>query len=238
MPSLGTRSRVANHRPKRGKDTDVYIARLPEGDRTKPTDQILVVATGGAAKAATSVSLDSALTGPIEKGQYLCFYDSTGKETLARVSATANTGATSLTVDALDEAIAVGAEAEFPAYLWDRTDASIDRSYSLSAVTTFNTGDGRDGTITGNEKNFTLPGLHYHYNAAYKTALEAANEGAEVWAARVVAAPNSAFQSGDIVEGAAVVTAAPSASSQDGQVTADLTLAFLGVVTETAPSPT
>ena len=240
MPQL-YRSRVANHAPTRGKETDVFIALLPIGERRAPTDQQLIVSTGGAAKGATSIPLTGALTGDIEEDQYLCFADANGKEYLALLSSKADgtdTPVSALPVVALGEAIPAGAVAEFPPYLWDRTAADVDRSYSLNSVTTFNTGDSRDGVITGNEKNITLPGLYFFYNAAYKTAKLAADSGRELWVTRLIRKPNDNYQSGDKTEGAAVVTAAPSPSSQDGQVGADLTLAFVGPNTESDAIPT
>lgn len=206
-----------------------------------PASGLTVVAVasvaGSAAKGATTITLSSALTGDINPDQYLCFADSDGIERLARVTAKASVGATALTVAPLDQAIGGGAAAEFPPYLWDRTDASIDRSYSNSSVTTYNTGEDRDGVPSGAEKNITVPGLYYHYNAAYQTAYRAANTGSYIHVRVIDPVPNDDFRQGRATNSRALVTSAPSAAPQDGQVSADLNIAFMGAVVETDPIP-
>lgn len=245
MPALTpnrTNGRIANHAPVRGGESNVYLARLPVGIRRPPKDLILVVGVGGAAKGTTSIPLATAITATADEvlpqaGQYLMFVDADGIERLVELAQTVQPGDDALTVVALSEPIAAEMESEFPTYLWDRTAADIDRSYSLSSVTTFNTGDSRDGVVTGNEKGLTVPGLYYFQNAAYKTALAAADEGRECWVYREIRRPSDAYKQGDVTQGAAVVTAAPSPSAVDGQVGADLTFAFVGAVEETDAIP-
>lgn len=242
LPPIRTNGRIANHAPVRGGESNVYLARLPLGIRRPPKDLILVVGAAGAAKGATTIPLTAAITADPDDvlpqaGQYLMFVDADGIERICKLSATVQPGDDDLTVTPLPEPIAAEMESEYPTYLWDRTAADVDRSYSLSSVTTFNTGDSRDGVITGNEKGLTVPGLYYFQNAAYKTALAAADEGRECWVFREMRRPSDAYKQGDVIQAAAVVTAAPSASPVDGQVSADLTFAYVGAVQETDAIP-
>ena len=232
------RSRIVQtHAPTLGRRSDVFIARLPNGVRAKPADQTLTVATGGAAKGNTTITLSAAINTTIAAGQYLCFANSDGAEFIAQVTALVQSG-TSLPVAPLPEAIPAGAVAEFPTYLWDRTAADLERSYNRATFATFNTGGDEDAVVTGASRTLSLPGLYYFKNAAYLTALKAANDGAELWVRRELPPPSPAYQLGAVIEGPASVTAAPTASPVDGNVSADLTLAFNGSPTETDPVPT
>lgn len=216
---------AAGHAPVLGRNTDVFLALLPSGVRTAPVQQAFTVATGGMAAAATTITVDQTIATLIPAGQYLLFTNTTtGAEYLAKVSTNTNSGS-SLAVVALAEAIPAGAVASFPAYLWDRAAADVDRAYRQSNFQTFNTGGDRDGVSVGADKGFTAPGIWYPKNAGYLTALHAAENGLDVWVQRIV---------GDsITEGPCGVTAAPSASPVDGNVSADLTFEFRGKATET-----
>lgn len=191
-------------------------------------------AVSGAAitKGLTTLTLAEPLTGQINPGQFLCFADKDDIERLVEVTAKADVGATSLTVRALDEAIAGGSQAEFPPYLWDRTEASVNRSYTDQTAVTFNTGGSPDGTPDQIEKSFSLPGLAYHYNAAYQTALKAADDQKFVYIRAVYPAPNSAFKNGGITQGRALVSSANGASPASGFRSADLEINMRGVVQE------
>jgi hypothetical protein len=187
-----------NHVPTLGKNVQVYVARLGKGvPLSAIVDQTLVVATGGAAKGATSLPITTALTGKIFKGQYLCFADENDIEHLALLTADANVNATSLAVKSLDEAIPAAAAAEFPAYLWDRTDASLDESYANSKSLTFNTGGAQNAVPTTIDRKISLPGEFWHYNAAFRTAAAVADAQEYVYVKRVEPAPNANFTSGD-----------------------------------------
>lgn len=232
--------RTAKHAPTRGKDVDLRVALLSPGDRIKPygdsIESITVSNSGSAvAKDATSITV-AALTSNVKKiapGQVLRFEDqTTGKEYLAYVSEEATEGATSLTVTALDEAIPDGAIAEFPAYVWDRTDSSTTKSYNFSGVTTYNTGDNEDGVNTGYTVDATLPGIDYHYNDGLKTALAAASLGQEFWFAKVKPAPNDAFERGEVREGPAIVTNDNEGSPADAFQSRDIDVKWVGDVDE------
>ncbi|MGD1908159.1 MAG: hypothetical protein ACFB0C_19520 [Leptolyngbyaceae cyanobacterium] len=238
MPQLTHRPREANHAPVRGKGTNVNVYLLGVGDHQTPTYEELAVGAAGAAKLATSIPLDSALGYKIEAGQYLTFIDANGLEYLAQLSATAAAGANSLTVEPLAVAVPGGATTESPAYLWDRTDASVSSSFNEQTVNAFNDGDNEDGVTTGFSRTMTLPGRYHFANAAYQTLLWAAERGRECWVSREFPAPNSNYQSGLIYEGPCGVTATESASGADGFVSADATVKWRGAMTITEPQPT
>lgn len=216
---------AAGHAATLGRKTDIFIALLPELVRTAPVQQELTVGTGGAAQAATTITVDETIATPLPANQFLQFYNlTTGQEYLARLTADVSSGS-DLTVKALGEAIPAGAITAFPNYLWDRTAADVDRSYAESVFATFNTGGDEDGVSTGSSKTIALPGQFYRKNAGYLTALWAAENGREVWVQRVI---NGVLD----IEGPCGVTAAPSASPVAGSVSADLTLKFRGKASE------
>lgn len=215
---------AAGHSPTLGRTTDIFVALLPEGVRSAPVQQELTIATAGGAT--TTLTVTETITANIQAGQYLMFTNvATGEEYLVKVAANVNSGSSITIANAVAGGIPDGAVASFPAYLWDRSAADVDRSYNRSTFATFNTGGDEDGVITGASRTFTTPGIYYGKNDGYFTALFAAENGREVWVQRVT---------GDsIIEGPAVVTAAPSASPVDGNVSADLTFAFQGKPDET-----
>jgi hypothetical protein len=80
--------------------------------------------------------------------------------------------------------------------------------------------------------------VYFAKNAAAATLLKAANAGAECYLTRELNVPSAAYRKGRVIKGAAVVTAAPEASSVDGFVTADFTVAFQGQPVDAEPVPT
>jgi hypothetical protein len=223
LPS--TKNRVlegaAGHAPSLGRKTDVFIALLPDGVRTAPTEQTLTVASGGAAQGATTITVDETISALIPGNTFLQFYNlTTGQEYLARLTQDVSSGS-DLTVAALAEAIPAAAVAQNPGYLWDRSDASVDRSYNRATTSTFNTGGDEDGVITGASRTMSLPGIFYAKNAGYLNALWAAENGREIYVQRQI---NGVLD----MEGPCVVTAATFAAPVAGNVSADLTLAFQG----------
>lgn len=237
--------KTAKHAPTRGKDVDLRIALLAPGERVKPygdgIEEITVSnASTAVAKGATSIPVTAltALVVKMAKGQVLRFENqTTGKEYLAYVDANADVGDTSITVKPLDEAIPDGAIAEFPAYVWDRTDSSTSKSYNFSGVTTYNTGDNEDGVTTGYTAEITLPGIDYHYNDGLKTALAAAASGQECWVAKVKPAPNDAFLRGEVREGPAVVTSDDEGSAADAFQSRDISMKWVGDLEELPAKP-
>jgi len=221
------RTGAKGHAPLLGNKTKVFVARLEEGNRIAPTQQLLTVATGGGDT--TTITVTETISTPIVKGQYLDFEDvTTGEEFLVKVAETVSSGSTITIETAIDGGLPDGAKSNFPPLLWDRTDASYDPSFTEQVAKTFNTGGFEDGVSTGGAATMNLPGLFYGKNAAYLTALQAAYDGAEIYVQR---------QTGDrITEGPCGVTGAPSPSPADGFVGGDLTVKFRGQPTETLSS--
>ena len=212
------------HAPTLGRTTDIFVALLAPGVRTAPTQQTLTIGVAGGA--GTTITVTETISANIQAGQYLMFTNtSTGEEFLVKVAANVSSGSTITIATAVAGDIPDGAVATFPAYLWDRSAADVERSYNRSTFATFNTGGDEDGVVTGAARTFTTPGIFYGKNDGYFTALYAAENGREVWVQRIT---------GDtIIEGPAVVTAAPSASPVDGNVSAALPSAFHAKPSET-----
>lgn len=214
--------------PIRGNTTKVFVALLPldaDGNtiRTAPTQQNLTIATGGGD--GTTLTVTETIAATIPAGQYLLFENTTtGESYLVKVAADVSTGSDITIETAVADDIPDGAVAQFPALLWDRTDASYDPAFTEAVANTFNTGGFADGVSTGGNATMTLPGLFVSNNAAYLTALQAAYDGREVYVQRQTG--------GRTTEGPCGVTAAPSASPSDGFVSGDLTVSFRGQPTE------
>lgn len=228
---------IANHAVLEGYKTEVYVYLSP--NQEEPSDEVLEVAVAGAAKAAVSIPIADALTNKIYAGQSLVFYNSTtGVEVLATLTDDAEVAATSLDVKPLVQAIAAGATAELPAYVWDRTAADLDRQATFSATAGYN--DSRTsqvGVITGGNATFTVPGRYHQENAGARTLEYAYYNGLKVFIKRALPNPNSSvYSAGLIQEFFAYVTAAPQASPNEGNVSNDFTLQVIGEIKETDPA--
>lgn len=230
--------RIRNHAAIEGNLTDVYVYLSPNEET--PTDETLTVATGGAAKGATTITIDAGLTNKLYAGQALTFYDSTtGEETLAVLTADAAAAATTLTVAALAKAIEAGATAEVPAYVWDRTAADLDRQANFSATSGYNDSrTSQNGVISGGSASFSLPGRYHEENAGARTLVYAGANGLKVFIKRILKAPNSSvYSEGRVHSFFAFVTGYPSGSPNEGNVSEDFNFTIVGEVTETAPTP-
>lgn len=197
----------------------------------------IAAVTGGADKGDLSVDLFEPTIGKIFAGQYLCFADSDDIEKLVLVTEDAPVGATSLVTRELDEAISAASLAEFPTYLWDRTDASLDETYANNKSLTFNTGGAQNAVPTTIDRKITLPGEFWHYNAAFRTAAAAADAQEYVYVKRVEPAPNANFVSGDSIEGRALFSSVKRAGQTNSPITSDLEAEFSGPTLKKDPVP-
>jgi hypothetical protein len=127
--------------------------------------------SGGAtaAKGDTSIALAAATIEEMQIGQFLHFSDHQGFEYMAELTAQAPIGSTLLTVRALPEAIPHASTCEFPVYVWNITAADINRTYNLTETQDFNSGQNRDGEITGGSSDINLPGVKTYKNAGAET---------------------------------------------------------------------
>lgn len=219
----------------KGKTTQIFAALLGEGDRTEPLP-VTFTLTAGAAKGATTLAVTSVTT-TAKAGQYLLFEDSDEKVYIAQLSADYTTG-TSVSVEALPEAIPNGSVAAFPVPFKLRTDASISFSQDVSDVNTFDhsiNGDASPGAAT---TEITLSGEFSFYDPGYNTVVYATRNTLEVYIWRQLAVPGSGFTTGKVTKGACIVTSREEPSPNDANVSANVSARFVGDVFEVDPVPT
>ena len=188
------------------------------------------------AKGDVLITLFEPLLGPVYAGQWLCFADYNDVERLAKVTVSAAIGAPTLTVAALPESISGGTGAEHPTYIWDRTDASFDETFATIQTVTFNTGGAQLQTPTTIDRKLTIPGIFWHYNAAYRTAQEQADLQKFIYVRRVEPAPNPNYITGDSVTGVGVVTSNKRTGAANSPIAADLEVTYSGAVTKAIPA--
>lgn len=222
--------------PTQGYDTELFGAIIARGD-DRPDDQVLTVATGGAAKGATTITLSTALTTTIRKGQPLLFMDNNDVMRIAKVNADADPADTTLTVLALAEAIAAGATAQFMCPILLATGAGIDRSTDIQSISTFTHKGARVKTPTSSDSTISVPMMYHHYNPGMHLFDYAYANKLPIWISRVLPAPGPAFSKGRVDEGVAFISAAPDEVTNDNPVTLNYSLEFSGVVVAVDPLP-
>ncbi|MDX1976463.1 MAG: hypothetical protein SFT94_02210 [Pseudanabaenaceae cyanobacterium bins.68] len=134
------------------------------------------------ARGATTITLPFAIRGKIPAGQWLQFVDPSGFEYLAKITITAQDGATTLNVAAIEEVIPAGSTCIYPPELTDRREASINDSYEWEGFRTFNTDGFEDAVFTGSSAEIALGGLYYEFDAGYRTISEGIRQGREFYA--------------------------------------------------------
>lgn len=236
--NLGTTGCIAN-----GEDFTARTFRITRESTfsvsaVSPTSSMTVgsVQTQSAtSKGATSITLPLALRGPILAGNYICFVDADENYTPVKLTSDAAAGATAVQVEAIPKAIAAGAAAEFPAYLWDATQADANRSYNRQEATTFNTGTDSDGAITTGNKTFSIQSLYNANNAGLSNCYEATKRGVELYLIRDFAPP-SGYLRGRRLAGNCVVTGLND-TAPVGNVTVSPQFAFNGTTVDDDPLP-
>ena len=163
--------------PTQGLQTFVYCGLLPVGDRT---NLIASTVTASAAIAtATSITV-TATTSAIPAGQWLAFKNpTTGVESLAKLTAAAAIGATTLTVAALENAIANSSTAIYPPEFTGRDNAGANETYNVEKFSSFNTGGFEDGVFTGGSASIDLSGLFFEFDPVFRTIVDQAPLGRE-----------------------------------------------------------
>jgi hypothetical protein len=229
------RSIDQSHAPQRGKDAGLYVAIFQPGNvKADFAPQVLTMASA-AAKGATSITLTSAPAKAINKGQCLCFADANDVEHLVIVAA--KTTSATITVEPLGEAITTAEKAEYPAYVWDRTDVNLSESVSIETTETFNTGGFEDGVAGTTSASIEAGGLKNYYNAGAATLAKAKQLGAFVWARYEESIPSAAFTAGEVTESRAAVEKRDRANPAKGFGTDDYSLKLLGKNYVTNPVP-
>jgi hypothetical protein len=188
------------------------------------------------AKGATSIALVNSVLGDIQPNQYLQAVDALGNEKLFQLSAIAEASDTSLSVNALNEAISAGSKVIFPVELYDRNQADTSESNNVQEFQTFNSGGRTDSVVTGTSATVALGGNFYEFCPAYNTLAYAVENGRECWL--IIADPAVRDEwTRRTTEGAAKITGRTKARPVGGFVTNDLSGRFDGDVIETPAAP-
>lgn len=182
----GTTGVKAYNLRQNGANWEFYLHRattftLTNTGTTTPASLTVGAVAGAAttvAKGATSITLGFPLIGRIAAGQHLRFA-SGNTEITCKVTTTAEAGATSLAVAALDEPIPAAAIAAFPPEFTHRTNASISPAYEFTGFSTFNTGGFEDGVQTTSSAEADLSGIYFELDPVYRTLTDNAPNGRE-----------------------------------------------------------
>lgn len=215
-----------------GRGTIVELAMLPTGSRVEPTATTITLAalaakdvTGGA-----SITVPALASGVvIPAGSYLGFVaPTTGKTVIVQLSADADTGDTTLSVEQIPEDIASGSVATYPLRLSGRTAANIGRSGNRISAVDFDSDGYSDGLTASIEQTLEVPGNWLPLDAGFATAEYAFTELREVYVWLTLPVISSAYASGRIYKGPASITDLPLEIPADGIITGNISIAFNG----------
>lgn len=202
-----------------GDKVKVYIALLPKGSRTAPTNVTVTVDTGGAAIGDTSIPV-VALSGAIAKGTPLTF---TGGAK-AVLNADAASGATSLTVLALTDGIAAAETATFTAKtrLLGGTQADLSLGNTTTDVLIFEDPGGyNDGAVTGSSWSISWSANELLDDSSFDMLeynARNANSGQEIYVWHESPTPTG-FTTGRTYHGPAIIEGFDMARPSDGLLT-------------------
>ncbi len=189
------------------------------------------------AKGATTIALTNTLLGAIQANQYLQAVDADGFERLIKLSATANTGASSLAVSPVAEGIAAGSRILFPPELFDRTEANSSSSTAVADLPiTNNSSATTDAVITSRTVTVSLGGNWFEDCPGANTAIYADNNQREFWLRIVDPIPRDGFLP-RIEEGAAILTGREKTRPVGQGLTNSLSARFVGEVYDTPAQP-
>jgi len=223
---------ITSHVPRQGWRS---IIRVCLGE-TKPSTTIATVSiTTAAARLATSLAV-SGITQQIDKGNWLLFRTANGKEVVVKLTETALSGATSLTITPAESAIALAAAAQFPPEIFDRSSADYTASAATSDISTLNTGGFKQTVTTEISASIAAPGFLHHSNPGLKICHDAFSTQETVWAMLEYEAPTADYSRGRIILGKAVLADASISSAAADFVTADVELSISGSVEDTPPT--
>jgi hypothetical protein len=211
-----------------GNKVKVYVALLPLGDRTEPTD-VTVTTSASAISGATTLAI-TALTGAIAGGTPMLF-DASGTKVGGYLTEDAKLGATSLNVEALTSAIASGATASYTAKLrlLGGTQADVQINADRTDVLVFEDPMGyKDGAITSQSWEIPWTANLLTDDEAYRRVFYAASNavtGREIWVWQQDPPPAS-YAVGDGLKGATVITGFK--KSLESQGICKISLNFIG----------
>ena len=180
--------------PTQGLQTYVYCGLLPVGNRT---DLVASTLKAQAAIATATTITVATTTSAIPAGQWLAFKNpTTGVESLAKLTSAAAIGATTLTVAALEVAIAVNSTAQFPPEFTGRDNAGAAETYNVEKFSSFNTGGFEDGVFTGGSASIDLSGLFFEFDPVFRTIVDQSQLGREFEVTVQYPAPSTAYSKG------------------------------------------
>lgn len=220
--------------PGKGEDSGAWAIALPAGVTAPPKAAVVTLgaAVNAAATTMTITAIDLGAGGVIGKGNYLRFVDGDGQERLVQVNAEVANGDTTITIVPAVEAIASGATAQWPPYVLHRTNKDTSKSTALDSFSTHDTGGNRSGTAGERAVDATLNGVDTFYNAGLRN-LEYAEQAKLAAYVRIQDPAPKTGMVGRILEGPAHVASLANARPV-GNITADISLNFLGNPTEIA----
>lgn len=191
-----------------GNKVKLYVALLPLGDRTEPTD-VIVTASAAIASSATSIAV-TALTGPIAGGTPLTFSDGTDKLTVY-LTKDAKLGATTLNVETTTAGLTgSSATAQYTAKLrlLGGTQLNANINSDRTDVLVFEDLLGyKDGAVTGQSWELPWTANLLSDDEAFRRVFYAASQavsGREVYVWQEDAPP-AGYAKGDGLKGATVV---------------------------------
>jgi hypothetical protein len=191
-----------------GNKVKLYVALLPLGDRTEPTD-VAVQVSSGITAAATAVAV-TALTGALAGGTPLTFDNGTSNLT-AYLTEDAKVGATSLKIEPAIAALTGPSTANYLAKLrlLGGTQLDVQINADRTDVLVFEDPLGyKDGAITSQSWEMPWTANLLTDDEAYRRVFYAASNatsGREVWVWQQDPPP-AGYAVGDGLKGAAVIT--------------------------------
>lgn len=221
-----------------GKGSKVSLS-IPGSDSSvEPIAAIPTIGATGPAKGATEISIAALPSGVlIPSGAYLNFKQSNGAEKIARLTADAVGGDTTIEVAALAEAILSGATAAWPLRLRGRTNADLDRTGNRISSTSFDDDGYTTGLTASITNGLTTNGNWLPLDAGYATAEYAFNELMEIYIKLELPVPSRAYSKGRVYKGPAGITGMPLAVPADGVISGNIQMAFNGKPTIVDPVP-
>jgi len=213
-----------------GKGVELWLAALPDGIETEPTE--FTATASAAAKGATTITVTPALPADsfVPKDSYINAVSALGYEVLVQLDADADAGDTSLSVKPLPEAIVAGSTVEYPLKLRARTTADLDRSGNRVTTVTFDDDAYESGRTTTISIGLNMQGNWSPLDAGYATAEHWFNEGYQqlyFW----MQLPNprpTVYSKGKVYKGTGSITSMPLSAPADGIITGNIDAAFNG----------
>lgn len=203
-----------------GDKVKVYVALLPKGSRTAPTNVTVTIASGGNGIIGDVDLGVTALSGAIAKGTPLTFSGG-GKAVL---SADAAAGATTIFVEALQRAVAVAETATFTAKtrLLGGTQADLSLGNTTTDVLIFEDPGGySDGAVTGSDWSISWSAQELLDDATFDMIefnARTANSGQEIYIWHESPTPTG-FTTGRTYHGPCIVEGFDMSRPSDGLLT-------------------